>query len=141
MNKKFLRDCTIESKNLSDVIALATFGSYHEDCFIVGKSDIDILILLSKELDWNDEFEIEDYLNSLLPIHFSYDNIHYTFISDFSYPFSEFLLMSNDKIIFDNEKYLDYTLGYSTFKRDRENLEIIRDTNLKFMEDFKNGLL
>ena len=49
--------------------------------------------------------------------------------------------MSNDRIIFDEEKYLDYLLGYSTFKRDREPLEVIRNENLKELEAIKNGLL
>lgn len=49
--------------------------------------------------------------------------------------------MSKDKIIFDEEKYLDYVLGYSAFKRDREPLKIIRNENLKDLEPIKNGLL
>lgn len=141
MKKVFLKDCNIPKDKLENVIAIAVFGSYHEDCFIVNKSDIDVIILLSKKLNWNDELDIEDYLQPILSSHFSYDNIHYTFIDEFNYPFSELLLISNDKIIFKEESYLDYTLGYSTFKRDRENLEIIRNENLKSLEDIKNGLL
>ena len=99
------------------------------------------MILLKKELDFNEEFEIEEYLDSILPGYFNHNNIHYTFIHEFNYPFSELLLMSKDKIIFDEEKYLDYVLGYSVFKRDREPLEIIRNENLKELEAIKNGLL
>lgn len=141
MSKIFLKDCTISKDKLNNVISLSIIGSYHESCFIAGKSDIDVVILLSKSLDWNEEFDIEDYLQTVLPKYFSYDNIHYTFVSDFNYPFSELLLVSNDKIILDYEAYLDYTLGYSAFKRDRENLEIIRNENLKSLEEVKNGLL
>ncbi|ETI98422.1 MAG: hypothetical protein Q611_LSC00357G0001 [Leuconostoc sp. DORA_2] len=56
------------------------------------------------------------------------------------YPFSELLLISKYKIIFDEEKYLDYLLGYSAFKRDREQLEIIGSENLKNLESIRNGL-
>ena len=47
-----------------------------------------------------DEIEIEDYLQKILSEYFSYDNLHFTFISEFNYPFSEILLISDDKIIF-----------------------------------------
>ena len=141
MEKIMIKDCPLNKEYLNNVLAIGTFGSYHEECFDKNRSDIDVMILLKKELDFNDEFEIEDYLNSILPVYFKHDNIHYTFIHDFNYPFSELLLMSNDRIIFDEEKYLDYLLGYSTFKRDREPLEVIRNENLKELEAIKNGLL
>ena len=141
MQKVMIKDCKLSHECLNNVLSIGVFGSYHEECFDKNRSDIDIMILLKKELDFNEEFEIEDYLDSVLPTYFNHKNIHYTFIYDFNYPFSELLLMSNDKIIFDEEKYLDYLLGYSTFKRDREPLEIIRNENLKDLEAIKNGLL
>ena len=55
--------------------------------------------------------------------------------------FSEILLISDDKIIFQEEEYLDYVLGYSAFKSDREALEVMREENLKDLESFRNGLL
>ena len=121
MEKIMIKDCPLNKEYLNNVLAIGTFGSYHEECFDKNRSDIDVMILLKKELDFNDEFEIEDYLNSILPEYFKHD---------FNYPFSELLLMSNDKIIFDEEKYLDYLLGYSTFKRDREPLEVIRNKEI-----------
>lgn len=141
MEKLMIKDCPLKTEYLNNVLAIGIFGSYHEECFDKNRSDIDVMILLKEELDFDDEFEIEDYLDSILPGYFKHDKIHYTFIHDFNYPFSELLLMSNDKIIFDEEKYLDYLLGYSTFKRDREPLEIIRNENLKEMEKMKHGLL
>lgn len=141
MEKIMIKNCKIRSEKLIDVIAIGVFGSYHEKAFDKNRSDIDIMILLSKSLEVDEEFEIEDYLQSVLPKYFSHDNIHYTFINDFNYPFSELLLISNDKIILNEEKYLDYVLGYATFKRDRENLEIIRKENLKELEEFRGGIL
>lgn len=137
MKDIMLKDCKLDIEKLQSIISIGVFGSYHEDCFNKDRSDIDILILSSTQLEWDEELDIEDYLQSILPKHFSHDNIHYTFISEFNYPFSELLLISKDKIIFKEEAYLDYVLGYSTFKRDRENLELIRNENLKDWEDFK----
>ena len=141
MKKVMIKNCTLDHKYLNNVLAIGVFGSYHEPCFDKDRSDIDIMILLTKELDFEQEFDIEDYLNSILPAYFNHDNIHYTFINGFNYPFSEILLISNDKIIFDEERYLDYILGYSVFKRDREYLEIMRNKNLRELEKIKNGLL
>lgn len=136
-----LKNCKLDREELKDIVSLGVFGSYHEKVFDKNRSDIDILILTEKELDFDREFEIEDYLNGILPKYFSHEDIHYTFINDYNYPFSELLLTSKDKLIFKEERYLDYLLGYSTFKRDRENLEIIRENNLRDLEGYKNGLL
>ena len=44
-------------------------------------------------------------------------------------------------MIFQEEEYIDYVLGYSFFKRDREALEIMRKENLKDLESCRNALL
>ncbi|MGL5615070.1 MAG: nucleotidyltransferase domain-containing protein [Sarcina sp.] len=141
MKKIMLKDCILDKKNLNEVIAIAIFGSYHEKSFDKNRSDIDLLILLKKEVEIEREFEIEEYLENILKEYFNHNNIHCTFINDFNYPFSELLLISKDKIIFKEEQYLNYTLGYSVFKRDREFLEIMKEENLRELEEFKNGLL
>ncbi|WP_243280508.1 nucleotidyltransferase domain-containing protein [Clostridium sp. 1001271B_151109_B4] len=99
------------------------------------------MILSKNQLEFDDEMEIEDYLQKVLSEYFSHDNIHFTFINEFNYPFSEIFLINNDKIIFKEEEYLDYVLGYSAFKRDREALEVIREENLKDLCLYRNGLL
>lgn len=141
MNKIKLVDCQLKFNKLKDIICIATFGSYNEDCFDKNRSDIDIMILSTKELEWDYELEIEDYITPLLKTHFKHDNIHITFITGFVYPFGEIIINSTDKIILLEEKYLDYVLGYSSFKRDREYLEIIRDQNLKDAKENNSGLL
>lgn len=141
LKKSYLRQCAVDKNQLKDVIALGVFGSYHEKCFNKDCSDIDIMILLRKEVEWEREMEIEEYLETLIPDFFNHSNIHYTFISDFNYPFSELLLISEDRIVLREEEYLDYVLGYSTFKRDRENLEIMREQNLKELEELRHGVL
>lgn len=141
MDKVMLKDCKVKVDKLNDIIALCVFGSYHEKVFNKERSDIDIMILSKRELDFDCEIEIEDYLQKILSEHFAHNNLHFTFISEFNYPFSEIFLISNDKIILKEEEYLDYVLGYSAFKRDREALEIIREENLKDLEAYRGGLL
>ena len=141
MDKIKLNSCNLDLNKLKDIICIATFGSYHEECFNKDRSDIDVMILSSRELEWENELEIEDYLQPILKKHFKHENIHLTFVNDFVYPFSELLITSKDKIIILEEKYLDYSLGYSCFKRDREYLEIIRKENLKDIKEYKSGLL
>lgn len=141
MERVKLSNSNLNLDRFKEIIAICIFGSYNEPCFDKNRSDIDIMILLEKELHWEEEMEIEDYLQEVLPDYFNHKDIHYTFINDFVYPFSEMLIKSKDKIVIKEEKYLDYILGYSSFKRDREYLEIIKESNLKFLEDCKNGLL
>lgn len=141
MDKIKLNSCNLDLCKLKDIICIATFGSYNEECFDKDRSDIDIAVLSNRQLEWEEELEIEDYLQPILEKHFSHENIHLTFINDFIYPFSELLITSKDKIIILEEKYLDYILGYSCFKRDREYLEIIREEKLKEIKRCKSGLL
>lgn len=141
MEKLKLSNCNIDLNKFKEIIGICTFGSYNEECFDKNRSDIDVMVLLKRELQWEDELEIEDYLKEILIEYFNHKDIHCTFINDFVYPFSEIFIQSNDKIIILEEEYLEYILGYSCFKRDRENLEIIREANLKDLEDLKNGLL
>jgi predicted nucleotidyltransferase len=141
MGKIKLKDCKLNLNKFDTIISICTFGSYNELCFDRNRSDIDIMILLNKQLQWEEEMEIEDFLQNILPDYFNHKDIHYTFINDFIYPFGEILIESEDKIIIIEEAYLDYILGYSCFKRDREYLETIRELNLKSMEEYKNGLL
>lgn len=117
-------------EKLEDIVALCTFGSYNEDCWDKNRSDIDVMVLSNKELEWEKEMEIEDYLTEHLSIYFNHNDIHITFINDFIYPFGEIMIASPNKLILNEEKYLDYILGYSSFKRDREYLEIIRNYHL-----------
>jgi predicted nucleotidyltransferase len=141
VEKVKLSNCNLNLNKFKEIISICTFGSYNEPCFDKDRSDIDVMILSKKELHWEEEMEIEDYLQTILPDYFNHKDIHYTFINDFVYPFSEMLIESKDKIIIQEEEYLDYILGYSCFKRDREYLEIIRESNLKYLEECKNGLL
>lgn len=57
-----IKDCQLNNECLKDVLSIGIFGSYHEECFDKNRSDIDVMILLKKELDFDEEFEIEDYL-------------------------------------------------------------------------------
>ena len=141
MQKLMLKNYDIDKNRLEDLISICVFGSYHEADFNADRSDIDIMILTDKELEFDSEMDIEDYLQEKLSQYFSYDNLHFTFISGFNYPFSEIMLTSKDKIVFKEEKYLDYTLGYSRFTREREALEIMREENLKDLEGYRSGLL
>lgn len=138
---KSLDGANIDINKLRDVIALCTFGSYNENCWDKNRSDIDVMVLLSKELEWDCELEIEDYLTEFCLDYFNHDNIHITFINGFVYPFGEIMIASPNKLVLETEKYLDYVIGYSAFKRDREYLEIIRDYHLKEREAYNNGLL
>lgn len=128
---KLIKDSGIDIDMIYDVIALCTFGSYNESCWDKERSDIDVMVLSNTELEWTREMEIEDYLTHHLSVYFNHENIHITFINDFVYPFGEIMISSPNKIILQEERYLDYILGYSSFKRDREYLEIIRDYHLK----------
>ena len=47
-----LSDCTLNLNKFEAIIAVCTFGSYNESCFDKNRSDIDVMLLLNKELQW-----------------------------------------------------------------------------------------
>ncbi|CAG9704390.1 nucleotidyltransferase domain-containing protein [Clostridium neonatale] len=48
MEKIMIKDCPLNKEYLNNVLAIGTFGSYHEECFDKNRSDIDVMILLKK---------------------------------------------------------------------------------------------
>lgn len=66
MTKVKLVDCQLNFNKLKDIICIATFGSYNEDCFDKNRSDIDIMILSTKELEWEYELEAKRIISKVL---------------------------------------------------------------------------
>ena len=120
--KKLLSELSVERIN-DNVISLTLFGSYREECFRDGHSDIDILVLM-KYTDFDIECEIENYYYPLLKEYFNYDNIHFTFIglNAFDSVFAEIYIDYEDKIIFDIENHYDFLMYINKFNRVNENL-------------------
>ena len=104
-----LKDLKIFNKN---IISMAIIGSYNTKYWRVNRSDIDILILLDKKIDVSIEFDLEDELIPMLQKYFNYNNIHLTFLymKDFEHPLALEYIKSNDKLVFDKEKEIDFRL-------------------------------
>lgn len=135
---KLLKDLKI--KNIENLISLAVFGSYETKYWIKNKSDIDILVLMEKREDIMDEFDLEEILDPILKVYFEYDDIHYTFISmkDYDSIFARQYIDSNDKLIANEFKEIDFRLYVNKYLRENQWLieRIKKDT--KLMED-ENG--
>lgn len=128
----FLRD--FEIKNEDNIIALALFGSYNTEAWIKNKSDIDVLILLNEKRDVSFEFELEDELIPSLEEFFKYNNIHLTFlyINEFDSSLARCYIDSQDKIIIDYNREIDFRLYVNKYLRNNEWLDslIKEDTKL-----------
>ena len=128
----FLREFKI--KNEDNIIALALFGSYNTEAWIKNKSDIDILVLLNEKRDVSFEFQLEDELIPSLEEFFKYNNIHLTFlyISEFDSSLARCYIDSNDKMIIDYNKEIDFRLYVNKYLRNNEWLDslIKEDTKL-----------
>lgn len=115
-----------------DIISMAVIGSYNTEHWRKGRSDIDILILLNKKIDVSIEFDLEDELTPILEKYFNYNNIHLTFLymNDFAHPLALEYIKSNDKLIFDANKEIDFRIYVNKYRRNNQWLEdlIKRDT-------------
>jgi predicted nucleotidyltransferase len=64
-----LSSCNLDINKLNNIICIAIFGSYNEECFDKNRSDIDVMILSDRQLEWEEELEIEDYMWPVLINH------------------------------------------------------------------------
>ncbi|AWK51480.1 hypothetical protein DIC82_10755 [Clostridium beijerinckii] len=130
----FLREFKIKDKDKDNIIALALFGSYNTQAWIKNKSDIDVLILLNEKRDVSFEFELEDELIPSLEEFFKYNNIHLTFlyINEFDSSLARCYIDSQDKIIIDYNREIDFRLYINKYLRNNEWLDslIKEDTKL-----------
>lgn len=119
---KLLKDSNISQYD-DNVISLSLFGSYNTKHWISGKSDIDILVLV-KHVNFDIEFNVEEYYSSKLKDYFEYDDIHFTFIElkNFDTVFADIYIDFEDKIIFDIESHYDFLMYISKFNRVNEPL-------------------
>ena len=129
---KLLKDLRI--KDIDNLIALAIFGSYETKYWIENKSDIDILVLMGKREDIMDEFDLEDTLEPILKEYFEYDDVHLTFMSmrDYDSIFARQYIDSNDKLVVDEFKEIDFRLYVNKYLRENQWLieRIKKDTKL-----------
>ena len=125
------------------IISIAVIGSYNTEQWVKNRSDIDIIILLDKRIDVSIEFEIEDELLPILEEYFCYDDIHLTFLymNEFEEDLALEYVKSNNKLILDDNKEIDFRLYVNKYRRNNEWLEklIKLDTINKWGDD--NGTL
>lgn len=117
---KKLKDLNIEV--IDNIISFAIFGSYGTEYWRGDSSDIDILVLMKKRNDVMDEFDLEDELIPIFQEYFSYDKIHLTFMNmrDFDTVFAGQYLDSEDKLIIDELKEIDFRLYVNKYIRNNK---------------------
>lgn len=117
---KKLKDLQMEV--IDNIISLAIFGSYGTEYWRENSSDIDILVLMKKRNDVMDEFDLEDELIPIFQEYFSYDKIHLTFMNmrDFDTVFARQYLDSEDKLIIDELKEIDFRLYVNKYIRNNK---------------------
>lgn len=135
-----LKDLKVENK---DIISMASIGSYNTQFWRDGKSDIDILILLDKKIDVSIEFDLEDNLIPILEKYFNYDNIHLTFIymNDFDHPLALEYIKSQDRLILNGNKELDFRLYVNKYRRNNQWLEDLIKRDIKERAEMNDTIL
>ena len=124
-------------KKIDNLISLAIFGSYGTKYFREGFSDIDIFVLIEKREDIIDEIEMEDNILHILQEYFNYDNIHLTFLTmrDYDTRLANQYIDSEDKLILDEFKEIDFRLYVNKYLRENEwRIKRAREYN-KFLEE------
>lgn len=135
-----LKNLKICNKN---IVSMAVIGSYNTEYWKENVSDIDILVLLNKKIDVSLEFDLEDELTPILEEYFNYNNIHLTFLylNDFEHPLALEYIKSNDKLVFDNEKEIDFRLYINKYRRNNQWLEDLIKRDIKERSDINDSIL
>ncbi|MBQ5695596.1 MAG: nucleotidyltransferase domain-containing protein [Clostridium sp.] len=135
-----LKDLKMYNKN---IISMAIIGSYNTEYWRANRSDIDILVLLNKKTDVSIEFDLEDELIPVLEKYFNYNNIHLTFlyINDFEHPLALEYIKSNDKLVLNNEKEIDFRLYINKYRRNNQWLEDLIKRDIKERSDINDSIL
>lgn len=139
---KLLKNLKINK--IDNLISLSVFGSYGTKYWRSGDSDIDIFVLMAKREDIMDEIDLEEMLLPILKDYFNYEDIHLTFLNmtDYDTRLASQYLDSEDKLIIDELKEIDFRLYVNKYLR--ENEWIIRKTreDNKVLEDINgSGIL
>lgn len=139
---KLLKNLKINK--IDNLISLSVFGSYGTKYWRSGDSDIDIFVLMAKREDIIDEIDLEEMLLPILKDYFNYEDIHLTFLNmtDYDTRLASQYLDSEDKLIIDELKEIDFRLYVNKYLR--ENEWIIRKTreDNKVLEDINgSGIL
>lgn len=135
-----LKDLKIYNEN---IISMAIIGSYNTEYWRANRSDIDILVLLNKKTDVSIEFDLEDELIPVLEKYFNYNNIHLTFlyINDFEHQLALEYIKSNDKLVLNNEKEIDFRLYINKYRRNNQWLEDLIKRDIKERSDINDSIL
>lgn len=135
-----LKDLKIFNKN---IISMSIIGSYNTEYWRVNRRDIDILILLDKKIDVSIEFDLEDELIPMLQKYFNYNNIHLTFLymKDFEHPLALEYIKSNDKLVFDKEREVDFRLYVNKYRRNNQWLEDLIKRDIKERSSINDSIL
>lgn len=117
-----LNDFKDLSEKYDEIISIAVIGSYNTDYWKRNISDIDILILLKSKRRVEFEFELEDDLLPQFREFFSYGDVHITFLymNEFNTDFAEEYIKSNNKVIYDFEKEIDFRMYVNKYLRNSE---------------------
>ena len=135
-----LKDLKICNKN---IISMSVIGSYNTEYWRENISDIDILVLLNKKIDVSLEFDLEDELTPILQKYFNYNNIHLTFLymKDFEHPLALEYITSNDKLVFDKEREVDFRLYVNKYRRNNQWLEDLIKRDIKERSSINDSIL
>ncbi|WP_461614699.1 nucleotidyltransferase domain-containing protein [Clostridium sp. Marseille-QA1073] len=130
----------LEIPNIDTLIGIALFGSFNTEYWHKGRSDIDILVLLEYRKTISFEFEVEDILESVFRKYFSYDNIHITFLymKEFDSTLATEFIKSENKLIIDSLKYMDFRLYVNKYRRNNQWLENLVEQDKEILRRKRN---
>lgn len=114
-----------ELRNMGGIVAVCKFGSHGTDYWIEGRSDIDLAIIASPNINFTDTLNMEDKIEALSKDFYKYDNIHLTFImfNEFHTKFARFAVDSEEQYIVDEERWYDFQHYVLKYARENRNFE------------------
>lgn len=114
-----------ELSKIVGIVAVCKFGSHGTEFWIKDRSDIDLAIIVSPNINFTDTLNMEDKIEALSKEFYKYDNIHLTFIlfKEFHTKFARFAVDSGEQFIVDEDRWYDFQHYVLKYARENRNFE------------------
>lgn len=112
-------------QSVKGLVAISQFGSYGSEYWIKDRSDIDLAVVVSRNITYLDTLDMEDMLLPIFEKYYGYHKIHFTFIffQDFSTKYARIAVDSDTVFIINDNDWFDFRHYVLKCIRINENLE------------------
>ena len=128
-------------KELKSIVSVSQFGSYGTELWIKDRSDIDLAVVVERDVAYMDTLSIEDYILPIFREYYNYEKIHLTFIlfKEFTNKYARMAVDSENVFIVHHNAWFDFQ--HYVLKHARNNREFERKLKIDEQYTYFGGII